>query len=238
MACSACKMLRHFFVGDRGLCRVFGTRNVSTSNFVSKSRPSTVGVPAWAKAANKRRAQTLLLEKKKTPSQIQAEVRVADVKSNKSDFLTSSRVGVHKPETRAASNEGYRMTSASGEMYLFYHPKQDYPVKHSKEMNAEGSEMLGNSSSRTGNDHSLSEPQIAEIKRLQNRDPKLWTVDILADMYNVKPLAICNVAPLSHDQQVHLEVEQDFLRRLSDYERKEYTYFKNNERRRLQKGKK
>ena len=31
---------------------------------------------------------------------MQAEVRLADVESNKSDFLTTSRVGVHKPKHR------------------------------------------------------------------------------------------------------------------------------------------
>ena len=37
-----------------------------------------------------------------------------------------------------------------------------------------------------------------------------------------------NMAPLNADQQLQLEVEQDFLATLSEYERKEYTYFKDN----------
>jgi hypothetical protein len=41
-------------------------------------------------------------------------------------------------------------------------------------------------------------------------------------------LLYSNAAPLNPDQQLHLEVEQDFLATLSDYEKKEYSYFKNN----------
>ena len=37
-----------------------------------------------------------------------------------------------------------------------------------------------------------------------------------------------NMAPLNPDQQLQLEVEQDFMATLSEYERKEYTYFKSN----------
>ena len=36
------------------------------------------------------------MDKKKTPTQMQAELRLADFESNKSDFLTTSRVGVHR----------------------------------------------------------------------------------------------------------------------------------------------
>ena len=74
----------------------------------SKGRPGTVGIPAWAKAANKRRAQLLLVEKKKTPDQMQAEVRLADVGSNKSDFLTTSRVGVHRPKERTTEANRFK----------------------------------------------------------------------------------------------------------------------------------
>lgn len=70
-----------------------------------KRRPSTVGVPAWAKAAKKRQAQILLLEKKKTTRQMQAELRLADTDSNKSDFLTTTRVGIHKPKCNQVSHK-------------------------------------------------------------------------------------------------------------------------------------
>ncbi|CAB3989324.1 Hypothetical predicted protein [Paramuricea clavata] len=227
--CNVCKIIRLLSVGEREFNRVFGIRLISTCNTASKSRPSTVGVPAWAKAANKRQAQVLLLEKKKTPTQMQAEVRLADVKSNKSDFLTTSRVGVHKPKEKTTDQANRMTLSTSGEMFVFYHAKQDYPVQHSKAVNT--IEIPQEDSSSNDNTNSLSESQVVEIKLLQRRDPKLWTVDVLSDMYKVNPLAIINAAPLSPDQQLHLEVEQDFLATLSDYEKKEYSYFKNNERR-------
>ena len=89
-----------------------------------KSRPSTAGIPAWAKAANKRRAQVLLLEKKKTPAQMQAEVRLADVESNKSDFLTTSRVGVHKPKQKTTETNRFVVLGSGFEFYHFYHIHQ------------------------------------------------------------------------------------------------------------------
>lgn len=85
------------------------SRLISSCTPALKRRPGTVGVPAWAKAANKRRAQVLLLEKTKTPAQLQAEMRLADVESKKSDFMTTSRVGVHRPKEKAM--EGNRFVN-------------------------------------------------------------------------------------------------------------------------------
>jgi hypothetical protein len=48
------------------------------------------------------------VEKKKTPDQMQAEVRLADVGSNKSDFLTTSRVGVHRPKERTTEANRFK----------------------------------------------------------------------------------------------------------------------------------
>lgn len=106
----------------------------STSCILAKSRPSTVGIPAWAKAAKKRNARVLLLDKKKTDEQMQAEVRLADINSNKSDFLTASRVGVHRPKTKPHSlpTESRMATTSNEEMFVFYHPAKDYPVEHTK----------------------------------------------------------------------------------------------------------
>ena len=225
--CNVCKTIRLFSVCEKELGHVIGSRPISTVSPALKSRPSTVGIPAWAKAANKRRAQVLLVQKKKTPSQMQAELRLADLESNKSDFLTTSRVGVHKCQKK--TTEGSRMaTSTNGEMFMFSHPKQDYPAEHTKAVST--SELVGHNTLPNGYSNSLSESQIADIRLLQKLDPKLWSVDILSDMYKVTPLAIINSCPLNSDQQLQLEVEQDFLASLSDYEKKEYIYFKNNER--------
>lgn len=197
-----------------------------------KSRPSTVGVPAWAKAAKKRQAQVLLLEKKKTAQQMKAELRLADKDSNESDFLTTTRVGVHRPKHTSLSQHTTRSTMASThnqEIFVFYHPPQDYPIQHSKVVNS--SDWMTVEDSKMDYKDSLSESQLAEVQSLQNQDPKLWTAEVLSHMYKVKPLSIIMAAPLSPEQQLELEVEQDFQSRLSDYEKKEYADFKEIERR-------
>lgn len=76
-----------------------------------KGRRGTVGIPAWAKAANKRRAQVILLDKEKTPAQLNAEIRLADDKSTKFDFFTTSRVGVHKPNASNVMENGFETCS-------------------------------------------------------------------------------------------------------------------------------
>lgn len=52
---------------------------------------------------------------------------------------------------------------------------------------------------------------------------------MLRSKYRRLLLFVCsNAVPLDADQQLHLEAEQDFLATLSDYEKKEYAYFKEN----------
>ena len=49
---------------------------------------------------------------------MQAEVRLADVKSNKSDFLTTSRVGVHKPKEKTTEQANRLVTSLNFKIFL------------------------------------------------------------------------------------------------------------------------
>ena len=47
------------------------------------------------------------MQKKKTPGQMQAELRLADLESNKSDFLTTTRVGVHKCQKKTTEENRF-----------------------------------------------------------------------------------------------------------------------------------
>ncbi|XP_046841290.1 uncharacterized protein LOC124435398 [Xenia sp. Carnegie-2017] len=204
-----------------------GRKLFSTSSTSLKGRRGTVGIPSWAKAANKRRAQVILLDKEKTPAQFDAEIRLADDKSTKFDFFTTSRVGVHKPNASNVMENGKSISTSNGNMIIFYHPRKNYS---SEDIERNSNDLLHKDLSQDQRASHLTDTQISEIRSLRKLDPKLWTVDMLANMYKVEPLDISDVAPLNTSQQLHLEVEQEFLATLSDYEKVEYSYFKDNER--------
>ena len=68
-----------------------GTSAISTSSPHQKSGPKTVGVPAWAKAVQRRRRSVMRLHKPKSMEQIQAEYRVANDPLELSVYTTTRR---------------------------------------------------------------------------------------------------------------------------------------------------
>jgi len=65
-------------------------RCISTTCVCLKKTPRTVGVPAWAKAAQRRRKSLSRLDKPKTIEHIQAECRLG-IDNVKLDFFTGTR---------------------------------------------------------------------------------------------------------------------------------------------------
>lgn len=75
-------------------------RNISTSQLCHKKTPHTVGVPAWAKAAGRRRKVLAKMEKPKSDEQIKAEVNLANDPTELSLYTTTRGVSLpgHKED--------------------------------------------------------------------------------------------------------------------------------------------
>lgn len=76
--------------------KLLTTRGISTTPVFMKTNPRTVGVPAWAKAAQRRRRSLVKLDKPKTVEQIEAEYRLSN-ETTKLDFYTSTKNTRPKP---------------------------------------------------------------------------------------------------------------------------------------------
>lgn len=66
--------------------------NLSTSQVCLKKTPHTVGVPAWAKAGQRRLKDLMKMEKPKSEKQIQAEFNLAN-DPTELNLYTTSRTG-------------------------------------------------------------------------------------------------------------------------------------------------
>ena len=64
-------------------------RNISTTQLCLKKTPHTVGVPAWAKAAGRRRKVLAKMEKPKSDKQIRAEFNLANDPTEFSLYTTT-----------------------------------------------------------------------------------------------------------------------------------------------------
>lgn len=66
-------------------------QNISTTGLCHKKTPHTVGVPAWAKAAGRRRKVLAKMEKPKSDKQIKAEFDLANDPKELSLYITTRR---------------------------------------------------------------------------------------------------------------------------------------------------
>ncbi|XP_031552304.1 uncharacterized protein LOC116289500 [Actinia tenebrosa] len=198
-------------------------RGISTTSVFMKNTPRTVGVPAWAKAAQRRRRSLIKLDKPKTVEQIEAEYRLSN-ETNKLDFFTTTKNS--RPQFSEVENEDEKpqiSLTRNKTAFVCYHPPRKDPnaLLFSKEAFERPWWHLTQDEVKDFKD-SLDPEEAKEVKELRQKDPKIWTVNSLSRLFKVKPLAIVKIAPLTDEQKYEIEIERKLLKQWSDYKRKEY----------------
>ncbi|XP_073228377.1 uncharacterized protein [Porites lutea] len=207
---------------SNGLRGAVPLRNISTSQLCLKKTPHTVGVPAWAKAAGRRKKVLARMEKPKSEKQIHAEFNLANDPTELSLYTTTRRGPLpgYKEEDSQIDKPKITM-SADKTMFVCYHPAKPFPLQFSKEVDTRHWWQKDGDHVNRYRD-SLTDEEIKEVFELRREDPKLWTVNALSHMLKVKPLAVMLAAPLSDEQKFEVEVEQKLLNEWTDIKRKTY----------------
>lgn len=197
-------------------------RNISTSQLCHKKTPHTVGVPAWAKAAGRRRKVLAKMEKPKSDEQIKAEVNLANDPTELSLYTTTRGVSLpgHKEDDSQIEKPKITM-SADKTMFVCYHPAKPFPLQFSEEVDTRQWWQKDGEHVKEYRD-SLTDEEKKEVIGLRKSDPKLWTVNALSHLLKVKPLAVMLAAPLSDEQKFELEVEHKLLNEWPEIKRKTY----------------
>ncbi|XP_068757333.1 uncharacterized protein [Montipora capricornis] len=214
--------LRHIsldFSGSNGMVFI---RHISMTQLCHKKTPHTVGVPAWAKAAGRRRKVLAKMEKPKSDEQIKAEFNLAN-DSTELSLYTTTRGGPPSNFNEEDSQiEKPKITmSADKTMFVCYHPARPFPLQFSKEVDTRQWWQKDGEHVQEYRD-SLTDEERKEVMKLRKADPKLWTVNALSHMLKVKPLAVMLAAPLSDDQKFEVEVEHRLLNEWPEIKRKTY----------------
>jgi len=207
---------------SNGLKGAVLVRNISTTQLCLKKTPHTVGVPAWAKAAGRRKKVLAKMEKPKSEKQIQAEFNLANDPTQLSLYTTTRRGPLPGYNEEDSQIEKSKITmSADKSMFVCYHPAKPFPLQFSKEVDTrQWWQQDGDHVNRYRD--SLTNEEVKEVIELRKADPKLWTVNALSHMLKVKPLAVMLAAPLSDEQKFEVEVEQKLLNEWTEIKRKTY----------------
>ena len=91
-------------------------RNISTTQLCLKKTPHTVGVPAWAKAAGRRKKVLAKMEKPKSEKQIQADFNLANDPTQLSLYTTTRRgplPGYNEEDSQIEKYELFNLSSNS-----------------------------------------------------------------------------------------------------------------------------
>ncbi|KAJ7318878.1 hypothetical protein OS493_037289 [Desmophyllum pertusum] len=197
--------------------------NLSTTHVCRKKTPHTVGVPAWAKAGQKRRKDLMEMEKPKSEKQILAEFNLANDPTELNLYITTRKGPL--PEYTAdheSQLEKAKITMSTDQsMFVCYHPAKPFPLQFSKEV---GYHVWWHQDTNFVDNYrdELTIEEVEEVRKLREEDPKLWTVTALSRMLEVKPLAIMLAAPLTDEQKFELEVEGKLVSEWPKTKRKTY----------------
>ncbi|XP_048580101.1 uncharacterized protein LOC116612487 [Nematostella vectensis] len=196
------------------------SNNISTSSCDLKKTPHTVGVPAWAKAAQRRWRSLTKLDKPKTKEQIEAEYLLSN-NPEKLDFYTSTKNA--KPKDTTTDNEPEMVLTKNRKAFVIYHPKKHDPheLLYSKDATITPWWELSADEVKNYRD-TLTDEEVSEARKLRSKDPLLWTVNALSRLYKAKPLVVMLAAPLTDEQKEEVEIERKLLQQWSDYKRKYY----------------
>lgn len=79
----------------------------------------------------------------------------------------------------------------------------------------------------------LTHDEISFVKQLRNDEPFVWSVNVLASLFNVPKQVICESAPLNKENREMVIRESELKKGMSFYQRKKFIE-RNNEKRKIQ----